>query len=208
MTFKHKHVFGFTAMMTLVAFVLLANNSAFGAGTSDSYPEIKATDELKKNPLIMKILKNIEISKKKIADIQKKQIAINEQKKSLETQRKIADGIFQNNLARMNKNMENFTPRASFSKFVSGINATHHDIFWSQFNYFEQKVNLARSAMNDALKNGKSYQEARQAYSKIAAMSRTEIIGLLKDLNIQNGFANVDVQKTFDVYGKLPRTKG
>lgn len=207
MTLEHKHAFGFTAMMTLVAFVLLANNSAFGAGTSESDPEIKATDELKKNPLIMKILKNIEISKKKVAEIQKKQLAINEQKKAIETQRKIADEIFKNNLARMNKNMEAFTPRASFSKFLSGINGTHHEIFWSQFNYLEQKVNLARAAMNDALKNGKSYQEARQAYSNIASMSRTEIIGLLKDLNVQHGFANVDVQNTFDKYGKLPRTK-
>ncbi|HSB57590.1 MAG TPA: hypothetical protein VLD38_07270 [Nitrosopumilaceae archaeon] len=207
MTFGHKRAFGFTTMMSLVAFVLLANNSAFGVSTSEGDPEIKASDELKKNPLIMKILKNIEISKKKVADVQKKQKAINEQKKFLETQRKIADEIFKNNLARMNKNMENFTPRASFSKFVSGLNATHQDIFWSQFNYHEQKVNLARAGMNDALKNGKSYQEARQVYSKIASMSRTEIIGLIKDLNVQHGFANVDVQKTFDVFGKLPRTK-
>ena len=194
-------------MTALVTFVLFVNNSAFGAGASESDPEIKATDELKKNPLIMKILKNIEISKKKVAEIQKKQVAVNEHKKLLDKQRKIADEIFKNNLARMNKNMENFTPRAAFSKFLSGINGTHHDIFWSQFNYHEQKVNLARSAMNDVLKKGGSYQEARQAYTKIASMSRTEIIGLLKDLNIQHGFANGDVQNTFDKYGKLPRTK-
>ena len=207
MTFKNRHAFGLTTMTALVMFVLFVNNSAFGAVTTENDPEIKATDALKKNPLIMQILKNIEISKKKVAEIQKRQVAVNEHKKLIETQRKIADEIFKNNLARMNKDMENFTPRASFSKFLSGINGTQHDIFWSQFNYHEQKVNLARSAMNDVLKKGGSYQDARQAYIKIAAMSRTEIIGLLKDLNIKHGFANVDVQKTFDKYGKLPRTK-
>ncbi len=207
MTFKNKHAFGVTTMTALVVFVLFANNSAFGASSLESEPEIKATDEIKKNPLLMKVLKNIEISKKKIAEIQKKQLAINEHKKLLETQRKIADEIFQNNLARMNKNMENFTPRASFSKFLSGINQTHHDIFWSQFNYHEQKVKLARAAMDSVLKNGGSYEAARQAYSKIGSVSRTEIIGLLKDLNIQHGFANQEVQKSFDKYGKLPRTR-
>lgn len=207
MSFNTRHIFGVITMITLVGFVLLANHSAFGAGSTETDPTIKATDALKKNPQIMKILKNIELSKIKVAEIQKKQLAISEQKKTIDKQRKIADEIFKNNLVRMNKDVEEFTPRASFSKFLSGINGTHHEIFWGQFNYLEQKVNLARAAMNDALKNGKSYQEARQAYSKIAAMSKTEIIGLNKDLNIQNGFASADVQKTFDKYGKLPRTR-
>src|SRR5574341_2103700 len=204
MTFKNKHAFGFTTTMSILAvFVLFAHNSAFGA-TSDSEPEIKATDELKKNPLIMKILKNIEISKKKIAEMQKKQLAINEHKKFLETQRKIANEKFQNNLARMNKETADFTPKASYSKFLSGISETYHGIFWSQFNYQEQKVNLARAAMDNILKNGGSYEEARQVYSKIGAMTKTEITNLLKDLNIQHGFAKEDTQKAFDKYGKLP----
>ena len=166
MTFENKHAFGVTTMTALVVFVLFVNNSAFAASSSESFPEIKATDEIKKNPLLMKVLKNIEISKKKIAEMQKKQISINEHKKFLEIQRKIADEKFQSDLARMNKEMENYTPRASFTKFLSGINGTHHDIFWSQFNYQEQKVNLARVAMNDVLKNGGTYHDARNALDR------------------------------------------
>ena len=207
MTFKNKHAFGVTTITALVVFVLFVNNSAFAASSSENLPEIKATDEIKKNPLLMKVLKNIEISKKKIAEMQKKQLSINEHKKFLETQRKVADEKFQSDLARMNKEMENFTPRASFTKFLSGINGTHHGIFWSQFNYQEQKVNLARVAMNDVLKNGGTYHDARNAFFKVGSMTRTEIIGLLKDQNIQHGFANPDVQKAFDKYGKLPRTR-
>ena len=194
-------------MAALAVFVLFTNNSAFAASSTDNLPEIKATEEIKKNPLLMKVLKNIEISKKKIAEMQKKQLAMTEQKKFLDTQRKIAQEKFQSDLARMNKEMESFTPRASFTKFLSGINGTHHAIFWSQFNYQEQKVNLARTAMNDILKNGGTYADARNAFSKVASMTRTEIVGLLKDQNIQHGFANPDVQKAFDQYGKLPRTR-
>jgi len=207
MTIKNRNTIGLTTMTALAMFVLFANNSAFGASSTDNLLEIKATDEIKKNPLLMKVLKNIEISKKKIAEMQKKQLAMTEHKKFLDTQRKIAQEKFQNDLARMNKEMENFTPRASFTKFLSGINGTHHAIFWSQFNYQEQKVNLARTAMNDVLKNGGTYADARNVFSKVASMTRTEIIGLLKDQNIQHGFANPDVQKAFDQYGKLPRTR-
>jgi DNA polymerase III psi subunit len=207
MTIKNRNTIGLTTMAALAVFVLFTNNSAFAASSTDNLPEIKATEEIKKNPLLMKVLKNIEISKKKIAEMQKKQLAMTEQKKFLDTQRKIAQEKFQSDLARMNKEMESFTPRASFTKFLSGINGTHHAIFWSQFNYQEQKVNLARTAMNDILKNGGTYADARNAFSKVASMTRTEIVGLLKDQNIQHGFANPDVQKAFDQYGKLPRTR-
>lgn len=207
MTIKNRNTIGVTTMAALAVFVLFANNSAFAASSTDNLPEIKATDEIKKNPLLMKILKNIEISKKKIVEMQKKQLAMNEHKKLIDTQRKIAEEKLQSDLARMNKEMENFTPRASFTKFLSGINGTYHAIFWSQFNYQEQKVNLARAAMNDVLKNGGTYTDARNAFSKVGSMTRTEIIGVLKDQNILHGFANPDVQKAFDKYGKLPRTR-
>ncbi len=207
MTIKNRNTIGITTTTALVVFVLFANNSAFGASSVDNLPEIKATDEIKKNPLLMKILKNIEISKKKIAEMQKKQLVITEHKKLLDAQRKIAQEKFASDLARMNKEMENFTPRAAFTKFLSGVNGTHHSIFWSQFNYQEQKVNLARAAMNEVLKNGGTFEDARNAFSKVGSMTRTEIIGYLKDQNIQHGFANPDVQKAFDKYGKLPRNR-
>ena len=207
MTIKNRHTIGITTMTALVVFVLFANNSAFGASSIDNLPEIKATDEIKKNPLLMKVLKNIEISKKKIAEMQKKQSVMTEHKKLLDAQRKIAQEKFASDLARMNKEMENFTPKASFTKFLSGVNGTHHSIFWSQFNYQQQKVTLARAAMNEVLKNGGTFEDARNVFSKVGSMTRTEIIGFLKDQNIQHGFANPDVQKAFDKYGKLPRTR-
>ena len=37
-------------------------------------------------------------------------------------------------------------------------------------------------------------------------MSRVEMIQLNQELNIKYGFADIDVQKNFDKFGKLPRT--
>lgn len=206
MAFKNKHGFGY-ALMVALAMSVLSNNSAFAQSASEDDPEIKVSEKLKTNPLIMKILKNIEISKKKIAEMQKKQLAVDEHKKLIQQQRKIAQEKFESDLARMNKEMADFTPRASFAKFLQGVNETHHDVFWSQFNYQEQKTKLARTAMDSVLKNGGSYADARQAYYKVASMPRTEIIQLVKELNIQHGFTNAEIQKYFDKDGKLPRTK-
>jgi len=206
MVFKNKHGFGYALMAALVMSVL-SNNLAFGQSTTENEPEIKVSEKLKNNPLIMKVLKNIEISKKKIAEMQKKQLAIDEHTKLIQKQRKIAQENFENALAQMNKNMADFTPRASFTKFLQGVNETHHDVFWGQFNYQEQKTKLARAAMDSILKNGGSYADARQTYYKVASMPRTEIIELTKELNIQHGFATAEMQKYFDKAGKLPRTE-
>jgi len=61
--------------------------------------------------------------------------------------------------------------------------------------------------MNEILQNGGTYQEARQAYFKIASTTRVELIQVNQDLNIKYGFADSEVQKAFDKYGKLPRTE-
>ena len=203
---KNKYIFGY-ALMAALTMSVLSNNLAYAQSESENEPEIKVSEKLKNNPLIMKVLKNIEISKKKIVEMQKKQLAIDDHTKLIQKQRKIAQESLENALARMNENMADFTPRASFTKFLQGVNETHHDVFWGQFNYQDQKIKIARDAMNSVLKNGGSYGDARQAYYKVAAMPRAEIIQLVKELNIQHGFTSAEIQKYFDKFGKLPRNE-
>jgi len=59
--------------------------------------------------------------------------------------------------------------------------------------------------MKRVLDNGGSYQDAREAYNKIAAIKRVELIEVTKNLNVKYGLADEKVQATFDKYGKLPR---
>jgi len=94
-----------------------------------------------------------------------------------------------------------------FWPILSGVNGTYHGVFWGQFNYMDNKVQLARNAMNDVLQNGGSYQEARQVYFKYASITRVEMIQVNQDLNVQYGFADSNIQKQFDRFGKLPRTE-
>ena len=212
---SNKHVFGFPLLIAIATlFVLTIQGSGFyaaGETTSNTDPDsykftTLAGDELKNNPMALKILKNIEISKQRIAAMVQKQQEIDEHKKFIDEQRRIADENLQRDLARMNRDYDDYAPRASFSRFLNNaVNATYHDLFWDEFNYHDQKVKLGREAMYKILQNGGSYQEARQVYFSIVAMSRTELIELNKKLNIQYGFADEETQATFDEYGKLPR---
>ena len=199
-------------VFTFVAFVFVlvtipginTNNLAF-AQTSEF--TVLSGDQLN-SPLGQTMLERIEESKKILADLMagKQAAELTEQQKFVEQQRKIANQRLQEDLVKMEHKYRDYTPRAAYSKFLGGVNATHHGIFWDQFNYMDNKVQLARKAMNEVLENGGTYQEARQAYFKVAAMKRVELIEVNQELNIKHGFADPEVQKAFDKYGKLPRT--
>ena len=203
---KHFWVF------TLVAFILVlvtvpginTNNLAFAQTTEFTV----LTGEQLNSPLGQSMLEKIEQSKKILADLMAgKQLVLTEQQKFVEEQRKIAKERLQVALEQMNHKYRDYTPRAAFSKFLAGVNSTHHGIYWDQFNYMDNKIQLARKAMNEVLENGGTYQEARQAYFKIAATTRVELIQVNQDLNIKYGFADPEIQKAFDKYGKIPRTE-
>ncbi|HXV38120.1 MAG TPA: hypothetical protein VD699_00900 [Nitrosopumilaceae archaeon] len=172
---------------------------------TDSEFTIVTGEELKKNPMAMKILENIEIAKKRFAEMQDAQKKKTANEKFIEEQRKIAKAQLEKDLARMNKEYEDFTPRNAFSKFVSNVNATHHAIFWDQFDYMDERIKIATQAKKAILENGGSYAEARAEFIKYASMSRESMIQFVSELNIKYGFTDEHLQSYFDKDGKLPR---
>jgi len=164
-----------------------------------------AGDELVNNPLAAQILKNIELAKQRVAEQQERQRQIQEHQIFVEKQRQIAKQLLQEDLDRMFKKYEPYTPRNSYTTFLTKIDSGVHDIYWGQFNYQQQKVEAGRAAMQAILANGGGMQEARQAYFDAAATTRAEIIQVNEDLNIKYGFAVQTIQDNFDANGKLPR---
>ncbi len=98
-----------------------------------------------------------------------------------------------------------YTPKASFARFVEKKPEYTHGVFWGMFDYMQGKVDAARAAMKQVIDNGGSLREARDAYFENASTTRVQLIQVTKDLNIQHGLADKAVQDTFDEYGKLPR---
>ena len=182
-----------------------AEHAPRNSNTKDYNFEIRATDNIKNNPLAMKILKNIEISKMRMAEMLKKQAGMAEHKNIIEKQRKAASEDLQQAIRRMDSENFSFTPRESYGRFVSQVNATIQPLFWDQFDVMAQKVNQARQARLQILQEGGSMDQARMEFYKKASIERHHLIKYIRELNIKHGFTNEDVQKYFDKYGKLPR---
>jgi hypothetical protein len=173
----------------------------------DSY-ELKVSEQLKNNPLALKIIAEMEAQKSKYKQLSKetipKSIPTLEQIE-IEKNRKISEEMLQEDLKSMEKKYIDFTPKNAFAKFVSKLNETYHGIYWDQFDYLNAKVQLAIAAKNVVLEKGGSYYEAQREYYKYASMPRLEMISYIQELNIKYGFANEEIQSNFDPNGKLPR---
>ena len=114
--------------------------------------------------------------------------------------------MLEKELQQMFKDNEDFTPLNSFNRFLEKIsNEESKVIFKGLFDYQQQKVHDARNAMNEVFRNGGSILEARNAYHETAKIPRVDMIQLVKDLNIESGFSDSDIQQNFNSEGKLPR---
>ena len=162
-------------------------------------------DKIKQDPMASKILKNIEIAKKKQADQERKLKEIEDKKKFLDEQRGLANQDLQKDLQGWLVQFDPFTPRNAYATFVNQVNATVQNIFWGQFNFTEQKNNDGLAAKYWVLENGGSNHEARKAFIQKATSSRTEIIKVNNDLNVKYGNSSNQTLSKFDSLGKLPR---
>lgn len=204
-----RFVSGIKMMIFLVASLgfLVYSQSAFAQETSNNFNDFTKFEgnEIQTNPTAQKILDRIEESKRILSDMMEEKSIKTEHQKFIDEQRKLVQQSLQVELERMNKKYEENSPRNAFARFVANFNATHHGIYWDQFEYMESKVNLARAAKQQVLDNGGSFQEAQSVYIKYASMPRSEIIQKIIELNIKYGFANSQTQGNFDQDGKLPR---
>ncbi len=199
------------ALLVVVAGLLIlpATNSGQTAfADSNEEPTILVSDTLKKNPLAMKIIAEMEAQKlryKQLSEEKLPEIPLTKKQIEIEENRKISEEILKEDLKSMEKKYLDFTPKNAFEKFVSKLNSTYHGIFWDQFDYLNAKVQLALAAKNQVLENGGSFYEAQQEYFKYASMPRLEMISYIQELNIKYGLANSNIQSNFDANGKLPR---
>lgn len=197
---------GVVASITLVLFSpSQASAQEVQVNKIDSDFTVVAGEELKKNPTAIQILQNIELAKKRLAEMQNVEKQKTEREKFIDEQRRIAKELLDKDLNRMNKDYEDYTPKNAFARFVSGFNSTHQAMYWDQFEYMNQKIKIATQAKQAVLTNGGSYVQAQAEFIKYASMPRVEMISFVSDLNIKYGFTDEALQQYFDENGKLPR---
>ncbi len=198
------------ATLFLIAGLLVmpSNGSGQIAFAESAETTIKVSEKLKKNPLAMKIIAEMEAQKlryKQLSDETIPKSIPTRDQILIEENRKISEEMLQEDLKSMEKKYIDFTPKNAFEKFVTKLNSTYHGIFWDQFDYLNAKVQLAIAAKNLVLENGGSFYEAQREYFKYASMPRLEMISYIQELNVKYGFADEDIQSNFDPNGKLPR---
>ncbi|MFZ8922313.1 MAG: hypothetical protein ACO2Y0_05090 [Nitrosopumilaceae archaeon] len=184
------------------------NGQQLAFAESDGGSTLKVSDTLKKNPLAMQIIAEMEAQKlryKQLSEESVPKILPTREQILIEENRKISEEMLQDDLDSMNKEYLDFTPKNAFAKFVEKLNSSHHGIFWDQFDYLNAKVQLAIAAKKDVLENGGTFYEAQREYFKYASMPRLEMISYIQELNVKYGFAQEDIQSNFDPNGKLPR---
>lgn len=195
----------FIMLLSVMITVSISSSQSY-AETDTKVTKIQGKD-LENNPITKNILKNIEIARKQFAAIKEKEKQEDEHQKHIKEQRIAAQASLDEAVARMNDTYEEFTPRNAFAKYVSGFNATHHGIYWDQFDYLNTKITLAKDARDTVLENGGTYFDAMKEYSKYAKMTKVEMLNVIKDLNIKHNFTDKKTQSYFDVNGKLPRVE-
>ncbi|MEO9309043.1 MAG: hypothetical protein ABI337_01970 [Nitrososphaera sp.] len=186
-------------------FGLLVMLSSFPHVFAIDESTIKATDQIKKNPVMMEMLKKIELSKQMLAEMQEQKKQQAYEAMQIQELRKNAQTKLANDLSRMNKDYEPYSPHNAFSRFIVKKPTELQNIYWSMFNYQQEKIKSAKVVRDKIISDGGTREYAWDAYHKIAATKKAQMIEFNKNLNIQYAGADSTIQNTFDVKGKLPR---
>ena len=103
--------------------IFYTNDFAFAQNDESQFETITITeDEIKTSSIAQKMLERIELSKKILAELKEgKILEQTEEQKFIDTQRNISKQKLQEQIDRMNRYFEPFTPRNSFAKSLSDV---------------------------------------------------------------------------------------
>ena len=189
-------------MLTITGLSLPAEANSENILANEYDWTVLAGEELLNDPMAIQILKNIEISKQRIAELEDPQIQKSEHEKFVDQQRELANQRLQEELDRMNKKYADFTPRAAFAKYVEKKPEQYHDFYWDLFNYMEQKVIAARQARDQILENGGTFAQAQETFIALAKMPKAERLQIVNEMNVKHGLLNKI--SNYDDFDKLP----
>ena len=180
------------SLSILAILFLIPTPIALGAEIDTEFTKYEG-DDIAKDPSAQYILQQIEKSYKILDELKENNgIVISEKQRLIDEQRELAKQKLQEQLDRMNKQYEEYTPRNAFAKYVSGFPEEYHAFLWEHFDYMYSKVELAREHRDNVLANGGSYQDALDVFVKYAAITKAE----------RNQFTENMIEK-YELYNKI-----
>ncbi|HET7336981.1 MAG TPA: hypothetical protein VFJ23_03715, partial [Candidatus Nitrosotalea sp.] len=168
-----------------------------------------AGPDLQNNPVAMKILQEIEISKRQVANIIGNETAAKLDQQLVQQQRQAAASQLKQDLTTLAEASASTTSDAAYTSFLTTVDDNRtHPIFQDEFNFMKQRVTAANTAMQSVLSSGGSLGQALATFNKYATINHVQMVSLNNELNVQYGLADSRIQSCFDNTGKLTVVNG
>ncbi|TLX93401.1 MAG: hypothetical protein E6K91_08685 [Thaumarchaeota archaeon] len=163
-----------------------------------------AGPDLLNNPMAVKILQEIEASKRQVANILGNETLTKLNQQLIKQQRQVAADKLKEDLISFEKMNANNTSNAAYARFLATVSDNRTKaVFQSEFDFMKQRVSAANSAMQAVLNSGGSWDEAIQTFYRYAKINHVQVINLNNQLNVAYGLADSRIQSCFDKNGHL-----
>lgn len=198
------------AIVLVSTFGVNSQNLAYATTATPLESHTITGADLQNNPMVAKILSEIEYSKKQIADLQKNQKDQEVNQKLIAEQKMIAKQLQDQAYQILQMQTSQNSSDNAYDRFLSTVSDNDTKlVFHDEFAFTKQRVNAGHVAMQRVLANGGTWDEAMQEFSKYAAIKYTEMISVNQALNdkyIHHATTgNMTTQAIpFDQYGRVP----
>ncbi len=164
---------------------------------------------LQNDPMAQKILQEIEVSKRQVANIIGNATAAKINDDLIQKQRAAAASQLKQDLTALAQSNIANTPSAAYTSFLATVpdNRTQQ-VFEGEFNFMQERVSAANAAMQNVLDGGGSWDQAIQTFNNYAAVTHAQIVQINQNLNVAYGLADSNVQSCFDSNGDLTVVHG
>jgi hypothetical protein len=183
-----------------------AHNPAFALTSSEQIGNQTITgNDLKNNPMVAKILSEIEYSKKQIAELQKNQKDQEENQKLVAQQRLIAKQLEEQAGQILQTQTAQNSSDNAYDRFLDSVSSNDtKKVFHDEFAFTKQRIDAGHVAMQKVLANGGTWEQAMQEFSKHAAIRYVEMVSVNQALNDKYIHHQYNGTIPFDQYGKVP----
>ena len=168
-----------------------------------------AGPNLQNDPMAMKILQEIDTSKRQVANILGNETADKLNQQLVLQQRQTVSNNLKQDLATLEQASASTTPDAAYSNFLKTVSDNRTiPVFQAEFNFMKQRTAVANTAMQNTLNNGGSIDQALAVFNQYATVNHVQMVSLNNELNVAYGLADSRIQSCFNNMGQLTVVNG
>ncbi|MFI5415787.1 MAG: hypothetical protein ACHQXJ_00380, partial [Nitrososphaerales archaeon] len=168
-----------------------------------------AGPSLQNNPMAMKILQEINTSKRQVANILGNETANKLNQQLILQQRQSASNQLKQDLTTLQQASASTTSDAAYSNFLTTVSDNRTiPVFQAEYNFMKQRISIANTAMQNTLNNGGSLDQALAVFNQYATINHVQMVSLNSELNVAYGLADNRIQSCFNSMGQLTVING